>query len=133
MPQHEEKSRMSQAGAVLLAGRLVLIVEDEPSIAEELAYMVARLGMAVLGPYPSVQKAVAALRGARPDCALLDINLNGGTSFPIAGELAERQVPFLFMSGYSRDILPAPFSTQPLLQKPMPLTQLRSALEALLR
>lgn len=115
-----------------LAGRSVLVIEDEPYLAEELADYLTALGMVVVGPFPSTQRALIGIEGRRLDCAVLDINLNGETSYSIAELLADREVPFLFMSGYSRDILPARFSSQPMVKKPMYPGELRAVMTTML-
>jgi hypothetical protein len=50
--------------------------------------------------------------------ALLDIHLAGEPVFPVADVLAERGVPFAFVTGYGKDELPPVYRDRPLLQKP---------------
>ena len=54
----------------------------------------------------------------RADCALLDINLNGDMVFPVADVLAERAVPFVFLTGYGQDVIPARHANVPRYEKP---------------
>ena len=63
------------------------------------------------------------------DFALLDINLNGKQSFPVADVIRARGLPFLFATGYGSRILGAPYTDTPILQKPFSLEELRRALE----
>jgi hypothetical protein len=48
----------------------------------------------------------------------LDINVAGAEVFPVARELAERSIPFIFVSGYDADNLPQEWRSRPTLQKP---------------
>ncbi|WP_373866760.1 hypothetical protein [Methylobacterium oxalidis] len=86
-----------------LAGRHVLLVEDDYFIAFDMQRHFETSGAHVLGPAPSVREALALISGAaRIDAAVLDINLRGEMAFAVADELAARGVPFLFTTGYSR-------------------------------
>lgn len=84
-----------------LQGRRVLIVEDEMLVAMELESLLAQEGYAVLGPAPSIARALAVLDQARPDAALLDINLNGEPATAVAARLSEEGVPFVLITGYA--------------------------------
>jgi CheY-like chemotaxis protein len=84
-----------------LAGRRILIVEDEMLVALDLEELLKSWGAEVLGPVPSVAKALDYLAQATPDAATLDMNLNGKSSLPVASELVSRDVPFVVISGYS--------------------------------
>ena len=107
----------------------VLIVEDESLIAMDLAEMVVELGLKVLGPVATVEKALALLEQHRPCGALLDENLRGTPVTPVAEHLAQSGIPFVIVSGHVR----SPFA-EPLLQearriqKPATVAQIRSAL-----
>jgi CheY-like chemotaxis protein len=83
----------------------ILVVEDNLLIAETICDMVADCGCAVIGPAPNLSQGLALLDQNSPDGALLDINLGGDLSFPLAKILAERGVPFVFMTGYDEGIL----------------------------
>lgn len=88
--------------APALQGVRVLVVEDEALIAEDTAQILAALGCTVLGPAATPEAALGLLgREARPDVALLDVNLAGRSSFSVAEKLASQGVPVVFMSGYS--------------------------------
>lgn len=69
---------------------------------------------------------------ARIDAAILDINLAGTSVFPAADALRERGIPFMFVSGYGAEGLPAEYRQRPVLQKPYGIEQLQQALTALL-
>src|SRR4051812_18956507 len=78
----------------------VLVVEDNLLIAETICDLLEDHGCAVLGPVPDLQQGLNLLEGERPDGALLDINLSGTLSFPLAAALEGQGVPFVFMTGY---------------------------------
>jgi len=76
------------------------VVEDEFLIAMELEQTLRRAGYRVLGPAPSVGRALELLRHERPDAAILDVNLAGERVTPVAGVLRAMAVPFVLTSGY---------------------------------
>ena len=86
--------------AASLHGRRVLIVEDEMLIAMEIERLLERQGCVVLGPAPTIARALALLDQERPDAALLDLNLNGQPATPVAAALSERGVRFVLVTGY---------------------------------
>jgi CheY-like chemotaxis protein len=84
-----------------LSGRRVLVVEDEMMVAWLLEDMLADFGCAVVGPAAGVNQALAMLDAEAFDAAVLDVNLKGQKSYPIADTLAARGVPFVFSTGYN--------------------------------
>jgi CheY-like chemotaxis protein len=97
----------------------ILIVEDETIPAMEMAAVLSEAGFNVLGPAASVREAFQCLEDTRCDAALLDINLGSETSEPIARKLSESGVPFIVISGYSREQLPSIFAGAHFLSKPL--------------
>jgi DNA-binding response OmpR family regulator len=85
-----------------LRGRRVLIVEDEMLVAMELESVLKQQGCAVLGPAPTVARALALLDHERPEAALLDLNLNGEPAIPVAAALSAHGVPFVLVSGFGQ-------------------------------
>lgn len=87
-----------------LAGRRVLVVEDEAMVAMDLAASLAALGCDVVGPVATLDDALrlveAETDAGRLDAAVLDVNLQGAMSFPVADFLAERNIPFVYATGY---------------------------------
>lgn len=75
-------------------------------------------GCAVVGTPARLEDALKSAREEEMDIALLDVNLGGKRSFPVADILAERGVPFLFVSGYGEQGLEAPHHNRPVIQKP---------------
>ena len=103
-----------------LRGRRVLVVEDDPLIAMELADLLATGGVEPLGPVPTIQAALATLAAARPDAVVLDLNLRGERSTPVARALLAAGVPFVLTTGYARSQLDEPeLSAAPLVPKPV--------------
>jgi DNA-binding NarL/FixJ family response regulator len=84
--------------AVDLAGRRILIVEDEFLLALELERRVRAAGGAVVGPVGSVERALARARDGHLDGALLAVDLNEQAITPVAEVLRERGVPFLLVT-----------------------------------
>jgi PAS domain S-box-containing protein len=84
-----------------LPGARVLLVEDEALTAIAMAQAVEAAGYSVLGPVGRVQDGIDIARNTRPDAAVLDVNLLGQPSFPIARMLNAMGVPFLFCTGYN--------------------------------
>jgi two-component system, chemotaxis family, sensor kinase Cph1 len=102
-----------------LARRRILVVEDEALIAMDLEWALRQRGCEVVGPLATVGDAVrAATTEQALDGALLDVNLGDEHVFPVADVLAERGVPFLFLTGYEREIIPARHRGRAALAKP---------------
>jgi DNA-binding NarL/FixJ family response regulator len=96
----------------------VLLVEDEFLTALELASTVEAAGYAVVGPAGRLEQALALAEGSDLDAALLDLNLRGDSSVPVAAVLKRRGIPFAFASGYDRSTLNGEFTDAPFLTKP---------------
>lgn len=81
--------------------RRILLVEDEPVIAFALEDFVIDLGFEAVGPAHRLPDALRLAQEELLDAAILDVNLNEQSSFPVADLLHERGVPFLFATGYA--------------------------------
>ncbi|MBP0496482.1 response regulator [Roseomonas indoligenes] len=90
--------------AVALAGRRVLVVENNYWIATEIEDWLLSAGADVAGPVASVADAMEAITaGGTPDAAVLDVNLREGELvYPLALWLHDHRVPFLFATGVDR-------------------------------
>ena len=97
----------------------VLLVEDQMLVAMYFENLLEELACVVLGPVGSVAAALPIARQEPLSGAVLDINLRGEPSFPIAQELQARPVPFFFVTGHSSAILPPPLQHVPCLTKPV--------------
>lgn len=112
-----------------LAGRKILEVEDDYMIASELADILRDEGAEVIGPVASLEEATQLVHTAQAiDGALLDVNLRGEMAFPVADALLEREVPFVFATGYGGDAIPARYAHVTRCEKPVTLSSLARAL-----
>jgi DNA-binding response OmpR family regulator len=92
----------------LLSAKRVLIVEDDPILAMNLADELVAEGATVVGPAANVADALDVIANSELDGAIVDINLGGKAAFPVADALADRYVPFVFATGYLiADYIPA--------------------------
>lgn len=111
-------------------GLRVLVVEDEPVVAMCLEDILDGLGCEPVGPAGRVAEGLALAEREEIGAAILDINLAGERSTPIAEALRRRGVPFAFASGYGA--VPEGFETWPLIAKPYREADIDAALRALL-
>ena len=114
-----------------LTGRRILVVEDEALVAMLVEDALLDAGAAVIGPAATVAEALALLERDAPHAAVLDLNLAGETSTPVADVLAARGVPFVVATGYGADGLPHGHSDVPVLAKPYDPDELTAALSRL--
>jgi DNA-binding response OmpR family regulator len=111
----------------------ILVVEDEWVIAELVKALLEKAGFHVCGPMSNSTDALAFLADNHSDAALLDIHLGrADTSFPVAQQLAERGVPFAFVTAYSRSDLPEHLADRPIVRKPFSSHALEAQVRALL-
>jgi CheY-like chemotaxis protein len=114
------------------SGRRVFVVEDEMVVAWLLEDMLAELGCVVIGPAAKVNQALVMIEANAIDVAVLDVNLNGEMSYPIADALSARGVPFVFVTGYDKDSMLEGYRIRPVLQKPFHRAELSTTLARLL-
>jgi len=120
------------ASSVLpLSGRRVLVVEDIYFIADDVRRTLSKAGALVVGPASSTADAIRAIDGEPIDAAVLDVNLEGEMSYPVALELERRAIPFIFASGYDDWAVPKEWQHVPRLEKPYNLRELPIAVAAL--
>lgn len=115
-----------------LAGKRVLLLEDQLLIALEAEENLLGLGAESVFIAASVAEAMAMMENATPDFAILDINLGpSGTSFPVAEALARQGVPFAFATGYGEEIaLPAAAPPTCVIRKPYNADMIAQAIRA---
>lgn len=117
--------------AVLQFNR-ALIVEDNLIIAMDAEASLERMGVKQIDVAANVSEAMHLIATRKPDFAILDVNLGSETSFPIADRLAELKVPFLFTTGYGKNIaFPERFADVPVVTKPYSADAVREKLSAL--
>lgn len=115
----------------LPAGTRVLIVEDHPFVALAVADMIIDLGGEIADSVATIEAALAAVGRGGFTIALLDIDLGGHTSEPVAVAIAATDRPFLVTTGFDDQTIKG-FEDAPLLMKPYLSAQLGAALMSLL-
>src|ERR1700730_1217628 len=101
-----------------LSGPRVLVVEDEMMVLMLIEDVLADFGCESVTAAATVEKALALIDAQGFDLAMLDVNLNGQKSYPVADALAARGVPFFFSTGYSDHGMTDVYSDRPVLHKP---------------
>jgi two-component sensor histidine kinase/ligand-binding sensor protein len=121
--------RHRETSVATLQGLSVLIVEDEVLIALEAEAELLRAGTGTMTRAHSIEEAERCISSAPFDVAILDVNLNGRPSFPLADLLADRGISFVFASGYSHlEGLPERWRSVPLVNKPYSRAELVAAI-----
>jgi CheY-like chemotaxis protein len=110
--------------------KTAFLVEDEGVVALLLESMLSDLGYDIAGPVPRLPQAIEMARQGVFDFAVLDVNLNGAPSFPVAEILIEREIPFVFATGYGAQGIPAHLRHCVVVQKPFKVKQLADAIAA---
>lgn len=111
-----------------LAGQRVLVIEDESLVTMLLEDALAEIGCEVAGLASRIRDAVQKAKSLSFDVAILDVNLNGEHTFPVAEVLVDRGIPFVFATGYGSPGLPTQLQNAPVLQKPFAQRDLEIAL-----
>jgi len=106
----------------------VLLVEDEVLITLLLQDMLLDLECEVADAPASLDDALSAARNGAFDLALIDLNLHGKLTYPVADILKARQIPFIFVTGYGAAALEPAYADALVLEKPF----LRKDLEAII-
>lgn len=86
--------------ALPLKNMTVLLVEDEAILAIDITEELGKFGATVVGPARTVREALRLVQESDLTAAILDLNLMGELSFPVAELLFQRNVPFIFQTGY---------------------------------
>jgi CheY-like chemotaxis protein len=111
-----------------LKGVRVLVVEDEYFVAILIEEILESAGCIVTGPIPRLPEALDAVDHEDYDVAVLDVNLAGERINPVADALSERNVPFLFVTGYGANALPSEYAQRPRVCKPFRMADLLGTL-----
>ncbi|MDR7192391.1 response regulator [Luteimonas terrae] len=106
----------------------ILIVEDESILAMLLEDFLDDLGYTPPAVASNVSQALRIIDTRAIDFAILDINLGGEQSFPIADALDTRGIPYIFMTGYGAAGVPERLRDHYILQKPYGADALKKAL-----
>lgn len=97
----------------------VLLVEDSSMVLMATEFLLEEHDLQVIATASSLESALEQARSTTPDIVLLDVNLFGEMSFPVADVLVERGIPFIFTTGYSaNESIPVRFAGTPVMHKP---------------
>lgn len=108
-----------------LTGLRILIVEDTTLVADSICDELQSHGCEIVGPIGRLQLALSAAREQTLSGVLLDVNLAGEQSFPVADILQGRGIPFIFITGYdAQSAIPPRFHGVERLTKPFDLDDL---------
>lgn len=102
-----------------LSGRRILVVEDEFLLAMDIIDQVRDHGGIVLGPAATLDEGLTLLRAEKPDACILNIRLGEQMVYPLADELIEGAIPFIFASAEDRSSIPPKYRHVPLHAKPI--------------
>ena len=116
-----------------MRGSRVLIIEDEYYLADDLSGALRAAGAEVVGPVGRLEEAEEKVSEGGFDCAILDINLHGERSFPIAERLEKAGIPFLIATGYNSASLPERYRAGPILEKPYEPAKVATAIGNLMQ
>ena len=105
-------------------GRRVLVVEDQFLVSLATIDLLESIGCQIVGPAARLAAAFKLAQSETLDAAVLDIDIAGEMVWPAAEELQRRGVPFLFLTAYSLNVVPALFAAIPCLEKPLEKNQL---------
>jgi CheY-like chemotaxis protein len=111
-----------------LSNRKVLVVEDEMMIAMLIEDMLDEFGCKLVGPATTVPRALDLIGKQQVEVAVLDLNLDGHDTYAIADALQQKNVPFIFATGYGSTGLRQEYGNRPILQKPFQARDLENAL-----
>lgn len=116
-----------------LAGRRVLVVEDEYFLADDISRALQSFGADVAGPVGELEDALRILNdGSVVDGAVLDVNIRSEMVFPVAQELKARQLPFVFTTGYDKVSVAPEFHDVLLWEKPIDIAAMVRGLAGLI-
>lgn len=116
-----------------MPAKRVLVVEDEVLLAMMIEEMLAEAGYEVVGPAPRIEDALAMARDGEFDIAVLDMNLAGVDSKPVADVLRGRGIPFVFATGYGSRADTGSHPGAVTVSKPFTIDELGRAFERALR
>jgi CheY-like chemotaxis protein len=106
-----------------LRGCRVLVVEDEFFLALDLESELRARGADVVGLIGDLPQAKRCVEQLTFDVAVININLRGEDAYPVADELARRQIPFVFATGYIASAIPTRFQDVSHWEKPFAMQE----------
>ncbi|MGE0426152.1 MAG: response regulator [Reyranellaceae bacterium] len=109
--------------------RRVLVVEDEMLVAMLVEDILEELGLEVAGVCSHLDDALKKAASESVDFVILDVNLDGKRSFPVADILRSRNIPFAFATGYGAQALEAEYAGASTIAKPFMPGDIKEMLE----
>jgi light-regulated signal transduction histidine kinase (bacteriophytochrome)/CheY-like chemotaxis protein len=129
MPPAKEVDVRAGEAPASLAGVKIFVVEDDGLIATDVADILTSAGATVLGPYSQLGEALSAAIDSDFDVALLDVNLNGRPSWPVATLIHDRGIPVVLSTGYSESFArPLSLNSLAMVSKPYETIELQGKL-----
>ncbi|MBX4867379.1 MULTISPECIES: response regulator [Rhizobium] len=119
---------MEESDQKVFSGKRILIVEDEYYLADETRRRLEDLGATIVGPTAKVGHALGLIGREHIDAAILDVCLGDELVFAVADELEERDINFVFATGYDGTVIPAKYKGGVLCGKPIDLEKVAAAL-----
>ena len=113
-----------------IQGLRVLIVEDESLVSMLIEDTLADIGCTVVSVASRLEEAMRKVSSLEFDLAILDVNLNGSETYPVAEVLARRGTPFIVATGYGPGVILESFRGAPVLAKPFGQSDLERVLAA---
>ncbi len=110
----------------------VLVIEDEALVGMMIEDFLGDFGYSVVGPIENLQAAILLAATEQIDVAVVDINISGQVATAVADKLIEREIPFLFISGYEK-MRGTRYASIPFLRKPFTPEDLHDAVERVRR
>lgn len=108
----------------------ILVIEDEAMVSMLIEDMVLDCGCEVIGPVAKFDRALEVAREGQFDIAVLDLNLGGTLSYPVAEVIRGRGIPLIFATGYGTAGLRNTFRGCTTLQKPFSQSDFTEAVAA---
>jgi two-component sensor histidine kinase/response regulator RpfG family c-di-GMP phosphodiesterase len=114
-----------------VVSKRILLVEDEMLVGMMMRDLLLQAGLSVIGPISSVSDALALVATQEIDAGVLDVNMGGEFVYPLAEQLKKREIPFIFVTGYTSESIDPRFRDYDVLQKPIDLASLKSSLSSI--
>lgn len=106
-----------------------LVIEDEATILMLVVDYLVEAGIEVIDTASRIDEAMEKASRLEFDLAILNVNLMGQRSYPVAALLRTRNIPFVFATGYGRVGLPPGLEDLALLSKPFTQEQFNAAIQ----
>lgn len=116
-----------------MTDKRALVLEDEFLVAMLIEDMLRDAGYEAIDMVANLDDALSAAQANAYEVAILDVNVVGRPSYPVADVLRARDIPFLFSTGYGPAGLHADYASVPALQKPFQQADFERVLNAVLR